>query len=130
MKEYRFTRRQLIYLLMGTLLLGIGLSYVWHRLHTPMKAMYVDLYNKTTEVIPSMVIQHGNMNTQEKIQAIRIQPGEHRIIALNHQPKLGFSITANYADGKSSEICAGKLSEEYYLRANIWDYGVYIKEIR
>lgn len=130
MKEYRFTRRQILLLLSGTLLLGIALSYVWHHIHTPMKAMYVDIYNRTTEIIPSVVIQHGNVNTQEKIQAIRIQPGEHRIIALNHQPKLGFSITANYANGNKSEICAGKLSKEYYLRANIWDYGVYVKEIR
>lgn len=130
MKEYRFTRRQLVYLLAGTLIVASTLSYVWHRLHTPVKAMYVDIYNKTSEIIPSVVIEHGNLNTQEKIQAIRIEPGEHRILALNHQPKLGFSITANYADGKKSEICAGKLSEKYYLRANIWDYGVYIKEVR
>ncbi|MEE9352185.1 MAG: hypothetical protein V3U78_07990, partial [Thiotrichaceae bacterium] len=117
-------------LLVGTLLAGVALSSVRHHLHTPMNPLFVDIYNETEEIIPSVVIEHGNINTQEKIQAIRIEPGEHRIIALNHQPELGFNIKANYANGKESEICAGKWSKERYLRASVWSYGIYITEIR
>lgn len=117
-------------MLLGSLLFGMGSTYLWHRLHVPMKPIFVDVYNETDQIIPSVVIEHGNINTQEKIQAIQIQPGEHRIIALNHEPMLGFNIAANYADGKQSEICAGKWSEERYLRATIWPYGIYITEIR
>lgn len=95
-----------------------------------MNPIYVDIYNETDEVIPSVVIEHGNVNTQEKIQSIQIQPKEHRIIALNHQPMLGFSITANYTHGKESEICAGKWSKKYYLRANISRFGIYMTDIR
>lgn len=129
-KTYEFTRKKLLIILLGVLFLGIGVTYTWHRLHVPMNPLFVDIYNETDATIPSVVIEHGNINTQEKIQAIQIQPGEHRIIALNHEPMLGFNIQANYANGKQSEVCAGKWSKEHYLRATVWPYGIYITEIR
>jgi hypothetical protein len=128
--SFTLTRQQLILLIAGVFLLTILISQFWHYLHTPMHPIYVDIYNETEEVIPSVVIEHGNVNTQEKIQSIQIQPQEHRIIALNHQPKLGFSITANYANGKESEICAGKWSEKYYLRAHVSRFGIYMTDVR
>ena len=114
----------------GTLLLGIALTIVHHHLHTPINPIFVDIYNETDQILPSVVIEHGNINTQEKIQAIGIKPDEHRIIALNHQPELGFNIKAHFKNGKDSEICAGKWSKEYYLRATVSPYGIYITEIR
>ncbi len=128
--NYHLARKPLILITVGALLFGIMLSSTWHRLHTPIRPLFVDIYNETDVIIPSVVIEHGNINTQEKIQAIGVKPGEHRVIALNHQPKLGFSIKANYSGGKESEICAGKFSEKRYLRASIWPYGIYITEIR
>lgn len=128
--SFTLSRRQLILIILGVLFLGVSASQFWHHLYTPVHPIFVDIYNQTDKILPSVVIEHGNINTQEKIQSIQIKPQEHRIIALNHQPKLGFSITANYANGKKSEICAGKWSNKHYLRANIWDYGIYMKDIR
>jgi hypothetical protein len=115
---------------LAVLIVGGAAASFWHRLHYPMKPLYVELYNETETVIPSVVIEHGNANTQEKIMALQLGAKERRIVVLNHYPEAGFSITANYANGKNSEICAGKWSKGWFLRETIGQFGIYTTEIR
>lgn len=121
---------KLLLIALALMLIGILISKTWHSLHYPMKPLYVELYNETDTTIPSITIEHGNFNTQERIQAIQLKPQERRIIALNHQPKLGFNIEANYANGEKISICAGKFSESYFLRETIYRSGIFTTEIR
>ncbi len=56
-KVYTFSRWKLALLLVGVLLAGVALSSVRHHWHTPMNPLFVDIYNETEEIIPSVVIE-------------------------------------------------------------------------
>ena len=87
---------------------GALLSAAWYHYQHPVRPLYVDLYNGTAATLPEVAITHGTANLQSRIQALRISPGEHRIVALNHRPGMGFNVDATLADGSRFSICAGK----------------------
>ena len=88
--------------------IGATSTGIWNRYHHPIQPLYVDIYNGTSITLPEVNIQHGKINLQERIQIFQLEPGEHRIISLNHSPGPGFSVEAILADGTSYTICAGK----------------------
>lgn len=117
-------------LIVGVFLLGVIVSSFWHSLHNPMKPLYVELVNDTVDIIPSVEIEHGNAGLQEKIMVVRLKPQERRIVALNHQPGLGFNVAVNYANREKTEICAGKSKNHWFFRETITKFGVYTTPIR
>lgn len=60
-----------------------------------MLARQVDIYSGTVSTLPEVEIGHDKINLLERIQVLKIQPGEHRITAIP-------------GDGKSQSIRAGK----------------------
>lgn len=111
-------------------LLGIAIGVYWSSLNNPMKPLYVELYNDTEQVIPSVIIEHGNANLQEKITMVQFKPKETRHIALNHKPGMGFNVAVNYANGEKTEICAGKNKDYWFFRETITKFGIYTTPIR
>ncbi len=109
---------------------GVGLSVFWQNLHNPMKPLYVEIYNNTKEILPSVEIEHGGHGMQEKIMLIRLKPEERRIVVLNHKPGLGFNIAANYAHQEKTEICGGKSKGIWFFRETITPHGIYTTPIR
>jgi len=95
-----------------------------------MKPLYVELYNDTETLIPSVVIEHGSDGLQEKIMILQLNSKESRVIALNHQPGMGFNVAVNYADGEKTEICAGKSKDHWFFKETITKFGVYTTAIR
>ncbi len=110
-------------------LLGVLLSAGWYHYHTPLRPLYVDLYNGTGTTLPEVAITHGKANLQEHIQALQIKPGEHRLLALNHDPGLGFNVDAFLADGRKFSICAGK-NNSAYIRVTITSGGLIPSPLR
>lgn len=112
------------------LLTGVMLSQLWFWYYNPKKPLYVEIVNDTKSIIPSVVIEHGTPNLQEKVMLVRIKPNEQRVITLNHKPGLGFSIQANFANGDKTEICGGKTKGYWFYRETITKFGIYTTPIR
>lgn len=118
-----------LYLLIA-LLTGAMSASAWYYLHNPLKPLYVEVVNDTDKLIPSVIIEHGNLILQEKIMIIRLKPNEKRIIALNHTPGLGFNVKAIFKSGEQTEICAGKNKAYWFFRETITKFGIYTTPIR
>lgn len=123
------TRRSSLYAVLF-LLLGIALSTIWFSLKNPMRPLYVELLNDTDATIPSVVIEHGSANLQQKISLVQLKPHESRIVALNHQPGMGFNVAANFANGEKTEICGGKSKDHWFFRETITKFGIYTTPVR
>ncbi|MCK5811159.1 MAG: hypothetical protein KAH00_08710 [Cocleimonas sp.] len=102
----------------------------WLSKHYPIHPVFVEVVNATHKLIPSVVIEHGNDQVQEKILIVQLRAGEKRIIALNHKPGLGFNIKVNYANGEVTEICGGKSEGYWFYRETILDVGIYTTPLR
>lgn len=90
----------------------------------PAQMLSVQLVNVSSRVIERIDIQHGNANTQESISVIRMAPGSDRVIGLNHQPGMGFSLSVHFADGEHYEMCVGKFVPGWFLSEIISDEGL------
>lgn len=90
----------------------------------PAQMLSVQLVNTSSRLIERIEIQHGNADTQELISVLRLQPGGDRIVGLNHQPGMGFSLTVHYADGEHYEMCVGKFVQGWFLSEVISDEGL------
>lgn len=90
----------------------------------PAQMLSVQLVNVSSRVIERIDIQHGNANTQESISVIRMAPGSDRVIGLNHQPGMGFSLNVHFADGEHYEMCVGKFVPGWFLSEIISDEGL------
>ncbi len=111
-------------------ILGIVIGSYWYSLQNPAKPLFVEIVNDTEALIPSVIIEHGNANLQEKITLVQLRPRETRIIVLNHKPGLGFNIAVNYANGEKTEICAGKNKGIWFFRETITKFGIYNTPLR
>ena len=120
----------LIAIALALIVVSIVATKYWQDRHYPIHPIFVEVVNETDKVIPSVIIEHGNDNLQEKITMVQFRPGEKRIIALNHQPGLGFNVQANYANGEMIEICGGKSPGYWFYRETILDVGIYTTPIR
>ncbi len=120
----------LIIAVITLILLSVGATKYWQDLHYPSRPVFVEIFNATHKLIPSVIIEHGNYQLQEKISMVQLRAGERRIIALNHEPGLGFNIKVNYADGEVTEICGGKSKGYWFYRETIVDVGIYTTPLR
>jgi hypothetical protein len=120
----------LIIAVITLIILSIVATKLWLDLHYPIRPVFVEVFNATHKLIPSVVIEHGNYQLQEKISMVQLRAGESRIIALNHEPGLGFNIKVNYADGDVTEICGGKSKGYWFYRETIVDVGIYTTPLR
>lgn len=111
-------------------LLGIAISSFWFSLKNPMRPLYVEILNDTDKLIPSVIIEHGSADLQEKISIVQLQPKESRIIALNHKPGMGFNVAANFMNGEQTEICGGKSKDHWFFRETITPFGIYTTPVR
>lgn len=84
----------------------------------------VQLVNVSNRVIERIDIQHGNADTQESISVLRLAPDSDRVIGLNHQPGMGFSLSVHFADGEHYEMCVGKFVPGWFLSEVISDEGL------
>jgi len=109
---------------------GFVISSYWYSLQNPTKPLFVEIVNDTEALIPSVVIEHGNANLQEKITLVQLQSKETRVIALNHKPGMGFNVAVNYANGEKTEICGGKNKDIWFFRETITKFGIYNTPIR
>ncbi len=112
------------------ILLSVAATKYWLEQYYPSRPVFVELVNATKQLIPSVIIEHGNYQLQEKISSVQLRAGEKRIIALNHEPGLGFNIKVNYANGEVTEICGGKTKGYWFYRETIVDVGIYTTPIR
>lgn len=90
----------------------------------PAQMLSVQLVNRSSRIIERIDIQHGNANTQESISVIGMAPGSDRVIGLNHQPGMGFSLSVHFADGEHYEMCVGKFVPGWFLSEVISDEGL------
>lgn len=111
-------------------LFGVLIASAWYNINNPLKPLYVEIVNNTDSLIPSIILEHGNARLQEKIMLVRLKPKEKRIIALNHTPGLGFNVKANFNNGESTEICAGKNKDFWFFRETITKFGIYTTPLR
>lgn len=109
---------------------GLAIGYFGFSLNHPKQAMYVEIFNDTETLFPSVVIEHGGNGIQEKITLTQFKPQEVRIVALNHKPGMGFNIAVNYANGEKTEICGGKSKKHWFIRETISKFGIYDTPIR
>jgi hypothetical protein len=109
---------------------GVSAASLWFFYYNPMKPLYVEIVNDMDVLVPSVVIEHGNAGLQEKITVVQLRPKETRLVALNHQPGMGFNVLVNYADREKTEICAGKNKDHWFFRETITKFGVYDTPIR
>ena len=112
------------------LFIGIAASSFWFSLKNPIRPLYVELVNDTDALIPSVVIEHGSANLQERISVVQLKPQESRVIALNHKPGMGFNVAANFSNGDKTEICGGKSKGYWFFRETITKFGIYTTPIR
>ena len=124
------TKTRLSLSAIALIIFGIVISNFWHSLQNPMRPLYVEIVNATDQIIPTVVIEHGTANLQEKILLLQLKPKEERIIALNHLPGVGFNIAVNYVNGEKSEICSGKKKDHWIYRQTITKTGIYTTAIR
>lgn len=130
-KIFHLTLGQLLLMAFAVIVLVLVITIkFWHQAYYPARPLYVELYNKTDTLIPSVVIEHGNLKLQERIQTFQLRPSERRIVMLNHQPGQGFNIEAHLTNGEKLAICAGKLSTRWFIRESISAVGIYTTDIR
>ncbi len=112
------------------IILSVVATKFWQNRHYPSRPVFVELVNATNKLIPSVIIEYGNDQLQEKISIVQLRAGEKRIIALNHEPGLGFNVQVNYANGEMTEICGGKSKGYWFYRETILDVGIYTTPLR
>ncbi|MCK5918960.1 MAG: hypothetical protein KAG34_11060 [Cocleimonas sp.] len=128
MKKLKTSHLMIIMVML--IILSIGATKYWQDMNYPMRPVFVEVVNATQKLIPSVIIEHGNYQLQEKISMVQLRAGEKRIVALNHEPGLGFNIKVNYADGEVTEICGGKSKGYWFYRETIVDVGIYTTPLR
>ncbi|MGM0412205.1 MAG: hypothetical protein ACQERG_02725 [Pseudomonadota bacterium] len=95
-------------LMVGLALLAGLLLGAWSFSGPPEGVLSVDFENATDHAVQSLTIDHGNANTQERIQLLQIPAQTTRHAVLNHEPGAGFNVTVKYADGHTVEFCANR----------------------
>lgn len=122
--------RQFIAIVIALILVSVLSTKYWLERYYPSQPIFIELVNATQSVIPSVIIEFGNDQLQEKITVVQLRSGEKRVLALNHHAGLGFNIQVNYADGEMTEICGGKTEGYRFYRETIINTGIYTTPIR
>lgn len=89
-----------------SVLLALATGWMIGRVTHPVLGLEVGFHNASELMIESVQLDFGSADTQSRIQAFRIAPGETRTLALNHAPGMGFNVQVSYSDGRKQEFCA------------------------
>lgn len=108
-----FSLRTTLLITLAALCLGASASYAVWKSSYPGRPLFVKLENMRKEVIPTITIEHGNDFSQEKIVITQLQPGEVRVISLNHSPGKGYAVKTRLPDGEDVDVCVGKNSDSW-----------------
>ncbi len=119
-----------IVIVIALILASVLATKYWVERYYPSQPIFIELINATKQVIPSVIIEFGNDQLQEKIMMVQLRVGEKRILALNHHSGLGFNVQVHYADGEMTEICGGKSKGYSFYRETIIPTGIYTTPIR
>lgn len=92
--------------------------------HNPGQPLYVKLDNTLDRVAPLVVFEHGNDFTQERITLTQLQPGERRVVALNHRPGMGYTITVDWGGGRQNSVCVGKFTDSWVNHVLLTPEGI------
>lgn len=121
----QFSLASTLKIILITAFCSVFLTHCWYQSKYPSQPLFVEIENMREEVIPLLTIEHGNDFSQEKILLTQLRPQEKRIITLNHEPKRGYSLTADFGNGKSVEACVGKQSENWINHVIITKNGIF-----
>ena len=93
------SRLSLLFIILVSASIGAFATHSIWKSSYPGRPLFVEFQNMRPEIIPLITIEHGNASSQEKIILTQVQPGEVRIISLNHEPGMGYNVLAQMADG-------------------------------
>ena len=105
-------------------LLGVGITLLWHTLSTPGPVLFVKLHNQLEQIVPLVVFEHGNDFTQERITLTQLQAGETRVVALNHRPGMGYTVTIPWSATRQTSVCVGKFTDSWVNELSITADGI------
>jgi len=105
-----------IVLVVCAVLAGAAAGYLYGRPPHPPGHLTVQLVNASGAQIPSVRIQYANPHLQDELLILGLAKDETRVVVLNHEPGLGYSITARLADDRELEICGGRAKDTWVMR--------------
>lgn len=88
------------------IVLSLAAGFLLSGLFNPVQGLAVTFHNSSEVMIDSIQLDFGSADTQSRIQAFRIAPGQERKLLLNHEPGMGFNVQVNYRNGSRQEFCA------------------------
>ncbi|RDE24846.1 hypothetical protein DV711_04475 [Motiliproteus coralliicola] len=90
------------------LVLIFGAGFAVGRSNAPLHGMEVTFNNASGQRIDAIQLDFGSADSQSSLQVYRIEPGQQRLLVLNHRPAMGFNVKVTYQDGQMQEFCALK----------------------
>jgi hypothetical protein len=119
----REVRGLLIAILIGLILGGLVVQR-WHSQDFPRHAVYIEIKNTLSEVVPLVRVEHGSDFLQERILLTQLQPNEARLITLNHELGQGFTVEAQFSDGEKTDACVGRMASRWVEHLEIGKSGI------
>ena len=88
--------------ILAALAIGFGIAQ-WQQ---SVSGLEITFHNNSELMITSLQLDFGSADTQSRIQAFRIPPGQARVLVLNHEPGMGFNVQAHFSNGAEQSFCA------------------------
>lgn len=89
-------------------IVGLGVGWWLFSDHQDRDILYVTVHNTDSVMLDSVRFEFGFGLTQSNILLLQINPGEQRLVALNHPLHKGYNVEARFADGEVREFCANR----------------------
>lgn len=93
-------------------IIGLALGWLLFADHQETEILYVTVHNTDEIMLESVRFEFGFGLTQSNILLLQIQPGEQRLVALNHPLHRGYNVEARFADGEVRSFCANRTYPE------------------
>ena len=93
-------------------LIGLTLGWLLFADYQETEILYVTVHNTDEIMLESVRFEFGFGLTQSNILLLQIQPGEQRLVALNHPLHKGYNVEARFADGEVRSFCANRTYPE------------------
>lgn len=89
-------------------IVGLALGWFLFADHQEQDILYVTVHNTDDVMLDSVRFEFGFGLTQSDILILQVQPGEKRLVALNHPLNKGYNVEARFADGEVRAFCANR----------------------
>lgn len=93
-------------------IIGLAMGWLLFADHQETEILYVTVHNTDEIMLESVRFEFGFGLTQSNILLLQIQPGEQRLVALNHPLHKGYNVEARFADGEVRSFCANRTYPE------------------